>query len=331
MADLKMNKIEKFFSSYRGKTILNYGYSWGAAVVVMGALFKILHLDGANLMLSVGMGTEAIIFFILGFDKPLKSYKWEEVFPVLDSGKEEDRPDFSALEKNGGNGLGGVVIVGNGNGHSNGATPVANPEEVAASAVAAPQNGQTVLGTSFPGATPFVQQAPAMQSFIPSELNVDEEDVKNLSESIKALSLSAKSFAKMAEMVDTFRETTLGLSEVSKTLLDSYKGISDNSEGIVNNSIDYINQMESINKNLSGLNTIYEIQLKSLSSQIDAIDKVNTSLNRIKELYETSAGDTGRFREETEKMSQQLSALNAVYSRILNAMSMNVYGSGNRF
>ena len=79
-------------------------------------------------------------------------------------------------------------------------------------------------------------------------------------------------------------------------------------ELIWSNSIDYINQMESINRNLSGLNTIYEIQLKSLSSQIDAIDKVNNSLTRIKEMYESSAGDTGKFREETEKMSQQLSA-----------------------
>lgn len=321
MANL-LNGIEKFLSSNKGKTILNYAYSWGASVVILGALFKILHLDGGNLMLSIGMGTEAFIFLLLGFDKPQKSYKWEEVFPVLDTNKEEDRPDFSNLSANGNVPAGGVVVVGG------------NAATVAASA--------SVASDHLSASQPVQPQMPNMgsvnggvvgmpSSFIPSSLDVSEDDVKSLSDSIKALSESAKNFAKMVEMVDSFQETTQSLSTVSKTLLDSYKGISDNSEGIVNNSIDYINQMESINKKLSGLNTVYEIQLKSLSSQIDAIDKVNMSLNRIKEMYESSAGDTGRFREETERMSQQLSALNTVYSRILNAMSMNMYGSGNRF
>ncbi len=336
MNNLKFTRIERFMVSDKGRRITNFAYSWGAAIVIIGALFKIIHLPYANIMLSFGMGTEALIFILLGFDVPYKVYKWEEVFPVLDSKKEEDRPDFSNLAKGeiggfvgGGSGIlgdisglagsgsgvvgggSGVVIVGGGTGQGNGAV--------------ASEGGMASTGGGV-----FCAGGP--QPFIPAGLNVSEEDVESLSDSIQKLSQASQQISKMAEHVTSFGQTASSLANVSETLLNSYRGISDNSEGIVNNSIDYINQMESINRNLSGLNTIYEIQLKSLSSQIDAIDKVNNSLTRIKEMYESSAGDTGKFREETEKMSQQLSALNTVYGRILNAMSANIYGNnGNRF
>jgi gliding motility-associated protein GldL len=86
--------------------------------------------------------------------------------------------------------------------------------------------------------------------------------------------------------------------------------------------------MESLNRNIQGLNTIYEIQLKSVSSQIDAIERINAGLMRIKDLYEGSIVDSSVFRSETEKMAQQLHALNGVYNRLLNAMTMNMYGAG---
>jgi gliding motility-associated protein GldL len=86
--------------------------------------------------------------------------------------------------------------------------------------------------------------------------------------------------------------------------------------------------MEALNRNIQGLNTIYEIQLKSISSQIDAIERINAGLMRIKDLYEGSIVDSSVFRSETEKMAQQLHALNGVYNRLLNAMTMNMYGAG---
>jgi gliding motility-associated protein GldL len=87
--------------------------------------------------------------------------------------------------------------------------------------------------------------------------------------------------------------------------------------------------METLNRNIQGLNTIYEIQLKSVSSQIDAIERINSGLGRIKDLYEGSIVDSSVFRSETEKMSQQLRVLNDVYARLLNAMTVNMYGGGN--
>jgi len=73
-----------------------------------------------------------------------------------------------------------------------------------------------------------------------------------------------------------------------------------------------------------GLNTIYEIQLKSISSQIDTIDKVNAGLTRIKDMYEGSTGNSEKFNEEAEKMAQQMEELNKVYARMLKAMTVNM-------
>ncbi|MDR2681040.1 MAG: gliding motility protein GldL, partial [Tannerella sp.] len=85
------NRIEMFLSSERGKRVLNFLYSWGAAIVIIGALFKLLHLPYANQILFVAMITEACVFIISGFERPASDYSWEEVFPVLKSKNPLDR------------------------------------------------------------------------------------------------------------------------------------------------------------------------------------------------------------------------------------------------
>lgn len=100
------NSVERFLSGEKGQRFFNFAYSIGAAIVIWGALFKILHLPGGNMLLSIGMGTEVLMFVLTAFDRPPREYHWEEVFPVLSSKNPEDRPDF--------NGDGGVKIVGGG-------------------------------------------------------------------------------------------------------------------------------------------------------------------------------------------------------------------------
>ena len=141
---------------------------------------------------------------------------------------------------------------------------------------------------------------------------------KNLSESIKKLSGAAEQISKMAELTEAtqkyleqlsgmsenmerFSHVTNSLTNVSDTLLNSYKSITDNSDGINQNSRGYVQQMEMLNRNISGLNTIYEIQLKSISSQIESIEHINGGLNRIREMYDGSVTDSSVFRNETEK------------------------------
>ena len=131
--------------------------------------------------------------------------------------------------------------------------------------------------------------------------------------------------AAINEQMEQLRQTTEALNHVSSVLLESYRAITDNSENITSSSTGYVEQMTSLNRNIAGLNTIYEIQLKSISSQLDNIDKVNQGLKAISYMYEQSASESNRYCEETHKMAQYMQQLNSVYEKMITAMTINMY------
>lgn len=293
--------IGAFISSEKGQRFFNFAYSIGAAIVIWGALFKILHLPGGNALLSIGMGTEVLMFVLTAFDRPPKEYQWEQVFPVLDSHDDEDRPDF--------HGGGGIVIGGN----------------AGTSGTAAPTEAQARAAVG-----------------LPAGIELSDEDTRSLTDSIAKMSAAADQLARMAELTSAtqryldqmgaiaeemqhLRDTTEALNRVSDTLLDSYRAITDNSENITRSSQGYVEQMATLNRNITGLNTIYEIQLKSVSSQLDAIDRVNRGIKDIRDMYEKSSSQSARYCQETEKMARYMEQLNAVYERMITAMTVNMY------
>ena len=267
------NIIERFLSGDSGQRFFNFAYSIGAAIVIWGALFKILHLPGGNTLLSIGMGTEVLMFILTAFDRPPRSYNWEEVFPVFNTKDPDDRPDFT-------HGPGGVVIAGSGSSVAGG--------------VPAMQGGTAAADAPFP-----TDLAGATQEYL-------------------------NRMAEMAEQMKQLSETTRALNDVSSTLLGSYQAITDNSETISASSQGYVEQMQSLNRNIAGLNTIYEIQLKSVSSQLDAIDRVNRGIKDIRDMYERSSNSSAHYCEETEKMARNMQQLNNVYEQMLRAMSVNM-------
>lgn len=284
------NSIERFLSGESGQRFFNFAYSIGAAIVIWGALFKILHLPGGNMLLCIGMGTEVLMFILTAFDRPGRDYHWEEVFPVFETRNPDDRPDFSVRG-------GGVAM--------------------AAGATA---------GTAAPAAMP--------------ELSAD--DSRSLSESIAKMAAAGDQLSQMAELTTVtqryltqmasiaeemrhLKDTTEALNRVSVVLLDSYKAITENSENITASSTGYVEQMQNLNRNVSGLNTIYEIQLKSVSSQLDAIDRVNQGIKDISRMYEETSGRSEVYCQETERMAENMRKLNQVYEQMLQAMTVNMY------
>lgn len=299
------NGVERFLSGEKGQRFFNFAYSIGAAVVIWGALFKILHLPGGNTLLSIGMGTEVFMFLLTAFDRPEKQYHWEDVFPVLASKDPEDRPDFS--------GGSGIIINGGGGASAEGVTAQGVTEAQARSAVG-----------------------------LPAGIELTPEDSLSLSESIAKMSAASDQLSRMAELTDATQqylsqmstiseqmqklgETTTALNAVSETLLGSYKAITDNSASISQSSTGYVEQMEALNRNIGGLNTIYEIQLKSISSQLDSIDRVNRGLKDIRDMYEKSAAESAHYCDETEKMARYMKQLNSVYEKMIKAMTVNMY------
>mgnify|MGYP003753037941 CR=1 FL=1 len=322
-----------FLASDRGKRALNIIYSWGASIVIIGALFKILHLPYANQILFIAMMVESFVFFVSGFDHPFSEYHWEDVFPVLKSKNPMDRPDFAK-----GTGIPGMSTD-DGNGNNDNKDVVGNVISQLNGGGSRGGGGAAVGGVVVGGNGGNVSGGGSLN--IAGNLDVTEEDTKNLSDSIKKLSEAAEQISKMSELTEAtqqylqqisgmsesmskFSQVTESLTDVSDTLLNSYKSITDNSDGINQNSRGYVQQMELLNRNISGLNTIYEIQLKGVSSQIDAIDHINAGLQRIREMYDGSVSDSSVFRNETEKMTRQLSELNNVYTRLLQAMTVNM-------
>lgn len=269
--------LSAFISSEKGQRFFNFAYSIGAAIVIWGALFKILHLPGGNFLLSLGMGTEVLMFMLTAFDKPPREYKWENVFPVFDTDNPEDRPNFQ----------GGTGVVINGQGGVPGAGAKGN--------IAAP-----VLSE---GASP----------------------VEVMTRVTDATQLYLTQITDMTNELRHLQDTTRSLNEVSDVLLESYKAITENSENITRSSKGYVEQMQDLNRNINGLNTIYEIQLKSVSSQLDSINRVNRGIKDIRDMYEKSSATSARYCEETEKMARYMQQLNAVYEKMITAMTINMY------
>ena len=134
--------------------------------------------------------------------------------------------------------------------------------------------------------------------------------------------------AQITEMTNELRhlqDTTRSLNKVSDVLLDSYKAITENSANITASSSGYVEQMQNLNRNILGLNTIYEIQLKSVSSQLDSIDSVNRGIKDIRDMYEKSSETSARYCAETEKMARYMQQLNSVYEKMITAMTINMY------
>ncbi len=266
-------KIETIMRWEGGQRLFNFAYSIGAAIVIWGALFKILHLPGGNTLLCIGMGTEVIMFILTAFDRPPKEYHWEDVFPELDGGESRELPlRAPAAERQ------------------------AATEEIAATETSRPA----------PVAAPVAESA-------------------DLSELTAATQNYLAQMNAISEQMELLRSTTEALNSVSAVLLDSYRAITENSASVTENSRGYIERMADLNRNLGGLNTIYEIQLKSVSTQLESIDRVNRGIKDIRDMYEKSAAQSARYCEETEKMARNMQQINSVYEKMLHAMTVNMY------
>lgn len=317
-----IRRFQNFMESYNGKVIMNYIYSWGASVVILGTLFKLTHLPGANVMLFVGMGTEVLVFFVSAFDKPFKSYKWETVFPQIKIAGQKDKELAEGEQAP----AAGAQIPGIDPNSAIAAANALNALNNAASGMpqmpqqAAP--AQTVAGSA---PQPGMAYTGGMQTVViggaqpaPAPSQEQTEEIKNASEAY------LNSLKDMSEALERFKATTTTLADVSESLASSYKIISDNSGNITANTQGYVYQMENLNRNLTGLNTIYDLQLRSISSQLDTIKQMNDGLTKIREMFANSTENSEKFHEETERMAHQIEELNAVYARMLHAMTVNM-------
>jgi gliding motility-associated protein GldL len=232
------------------------------------------------------------MFVLTAFDRPPRTYQWEDVFPALKKGDGNDEDaDTDATAAS------GVIITGQVGAQMGVTSGVAAANQAAA------------------GNAPL--QAPVLSgAATPAEVMNQVTD---------ATQLYLNQITEMTNELRHLQDTTRSLNQVSDVLLESYKAITENSENITRSSSGYVEQMQDLNRNINGLNAIYEIQLKSVSSQLDSIDRVNRGIKDIRDMYEKSSNSSARYCEETEKMARYMQQLNGVYEKMITAMTINMY------
>ncbi len=248
-------RLQKWMDSVPGQTFLNYAYSWGAAVVILGTLFKLTHLPGANLMLFLGMGTEVVVFFLSAFDRPFDKTAEGRELPThltdedLEENADEEQTETAGVEA-GERVYGGPVIIGG--------IPVSgNPAPANAAAA------QSEVSSSAPSSTGAV--------YMGTPIDQDPE---------------------MVEAQNSYVEQL-------KQLVETLGKVNEQSSRLTRDS----EEMENLNRTLTGITRVYEMQLKSASQQITTIDDINM---------------------QTRKMAQQIEQLNQIYARMIEAMTVNM-------
>lgn len=252
-------RLQRWLDSVPGQTFLNYAYSWGASIVILGTLFKLTHLPGANLMLYLGMGTEVIVFFISAFDRPFDKTAIGKELPthVTDDYLEGREP--SADEEP----VAGQSVV---SGASVPPGMVAYVGSVGGQMAAAEDAPAGVM--SVDGATADVQEgASAMQG----------GGILSSGQAVVAGQTVLGWVAGQQQVSPEMEEATTNYVEELKKLTETLAKVSEQSERLTRDS----EEMENLNRTLTGICKVYEMQLKGASSQIGTIDEINEQSRRM--------------------------------------------------
>ena len=264
-------RLQKWMDSVPGQTFLNYAYSWGASIVIFGTLCKLTHLPGANFWLFLGMGTEVFVFFISAFDRPFDKTADGRDLPTHVEDAEEDEDGAEATDHVTMQAPQAVIIGGSGVIHAGGGVAVGQPGGAACQPAAAadglqPSGSVQIVGGSAAGVVGQSVVTPVVTG------NAENEEM-----------VQAQS-----DYVDEL-----------KRLVETLGKVNEQSSRLATDSL----EMENLNRTLTGISRVYEMQLKSASQQISTTDPIN---------------------EQSKKMAQQIEQLNQIYSRMIEAMTLNM-------
>lgn len=288
--------LQKWMDSVPGQTFLNYAYSWGASIVILGTLFKLTHLPGANLMLFLGMGTEVLVFFLSAFDRPFDKTADGRDIPThiteeyLETGKVTYDTNNSVA----------------------GSQPVSGSHPVSGDAVVV---GQPIVFTPGATASQGIASAATSESTASSPVSAAASSVSASSSDDKDANVAVQQPQSAAvqqpvagstawvggqqQITPEMEEAQNNYVEELKKLVETLEKVNEQSSRLTRDS----EEMENLNRTLTGISKVYEMQLKGASQQIGTIDQIN---------------------EQSRKMAQQIEQLNKIYTRMIEAMTVNM-------
>ena len=280
-------RLQKWMDSVPGQTFLNYAYSWGASIVILGTLFKLTHLPGANLMLFFGMGTEVVVFFLSAFDRPfdktadgmdLPSHVTKEHLEGTEVNAEQPtKIRVAAVQQ----------------------PPVVGVQQQQAAAVR-----QSAVGVQQQQAAAVRQSAVGVQQptvAVSASVSTPASQVPAAHAHANAQTTPAVNTAQGSSLladIEVVEATSRYIDELNK-LTETLEKVSQQSARLTRDS----EEMENLNRTLTGITKVYEMQLKGASQQIGTIDQIN---------------------DQSRRMAQQIEQLNAIYARMIEAMTVNM-------
>ena len=321
-----VTRLQHWMDSVPGQTFLNYAYSWGAAIVILGALFKLTHLKGGNLMLFLGMGTEAVVFFLAAFDRPFdKNEIGKELPHDFESDEEIERAEGLTPEEQLAAAVETPALVEETAAAVAQTVPVQQPTVTPAAAYVA----QPVSGVAFVAA-----QAGMPASEVPGSHPTAAQSAENVAESAPQTQASAAPFVaahyetpegqraieegaqRLAEIVrlandELLRRTQAVLSpdmeaateeyiEKLRTLNETLAKVDEQSARLTRDS----QEMENLNRTLIGINKVYDLHFASISRQVTTIEEINA---------------------QTRDLAAKIEEVNQIYARMVQ--TLNIMGN----
>ena len=294
-------KFFHWYESYQGKNVVNIVYSAGASVVIVGALFKILHWPGASQVLMIGMFTEAFLFLIGTLEHPHPEFHWENVFPqLLEYGTKPELLEEKSKQ--------------------------ARPTLLGAGVAGAPADVATGLAAT---------AAPAESAKAPG---LKDEDFKALKEGIADLAKTATQFAELGKVAQTGVKlndklvaaeaatteyaaklaavglATDNLTQATGGLSGTYAQIGADMKNVAEETKAYKEGVEQVGKSIASLNTVYELQLQDVNAQMEA---QNNAAAAAKEAADAQVA----FATGAKQLQKQVADLNGIYGNMLNALA----------
>ena len=297
--------LGELFKTKRWKTFMGYVYGWGAAVVMVGALFKLEHWEYSSELLTVGLLTEAFIFFLSAFEPPINIPEWDKVYPELNEDYElEEVKELRTNNK------------------SNGLETLFGSSELTPELMDRVGKGLAELSNTAKGISDISSATLATDMY-----------VKNLGSASESMSSFAQINNKANEsinssvntLIDSYSVAASQLAETGKNLSVVYQKssdvISNELENIGSSSKQYSGNLERLNKNLDSLNSNFENQLEDTQNQFKANQKFNQDLAEMNSILTSSVDELKKYKENAESLNKNLEALNTIYGNMLGAMS----------
>ena len=315
--------ITEIVQSSGWKNFMAKLYGIGASVVIIGAMFKIMHWPFAGLMIVAGLTTESIIFFFSAFEPLHEELDWTLVYPELAGMTDPDEMDDYRVESIAGRGIGlqkfdelfkdaniqPETLKSLSTGLNSLSQTSANLSDITAASVATKE---------------YFNNMRAASEAINNVSNAYSQNSGTLNDSVNSL---ASSYKRTADIVNkSGEEVAQKFAQQSAELTSSYNQITQSVKADYSNissgQKQFGEQLTSLNKNLAELNTSYESQLKGSLQRVKDTDKVFMGMDDMMKNLRSSVDETQKYREEIGKLSQNLSELNNIYGNMLSAMSI---------